>query len=472
MPKGKGKKGQDRPKEKMPEHQPEQEPEVESLQEQAQECHLVEKERGETRQFATLGRAITRILEYAKSEALETASKENILLRADRLLQLWEKANSLFLQLVGEETEQGLSEVEGSMAEMEECYFEAAEILRTKIAALSRSDQQTSNAGERQESQINVSLTLPVQQHDIKNTWGEFDGSLLKWIGFRDRFRSAIHENQEISTAYKYAYLRKSLTGKAARALGESNLNKDSYQEAWDRLIQLFEKPYHIAKEHLNQFFRLPVLQEKPTGNELSRMANVTYETIRQLKSLKVPVEHWDLVFVFGLHERLDPETKKQWELQRKSEMPKVEELLNFLDKQAGALETTRSVAAGAAGTSRQGHRSGNKPSAYAGSVPRVLEGLCDVCQTEAHPIYRCPEFQALNLFARKDLLSRRKICHNCLRKGHRKENCTYIKCKLEACRKDPAHNSMLCPVKQEQLAVLAVRNEYAQKDIAGKRKQ
>lgn len=105
--------------------------------------------------------------------------------------------------------------------------------------------------------------------------------------------------------------------------------------------------------EYWNQFYRLPVLTENPTADDIRRMTNVTYETIRQLKAIKLPIEHWDMVFIFGLHERLNSETKKQWEMHRSSETPKLIEMLEFLDKQAGALEVSKMTAAGAAGTSK-----------------------------------------------------------------------------------------------------------------------
>lgn len=55
----------------------------------------------------------------------------------------------------------------------------------------------------------------------IENTWGEFDGTLTQWQGFHDRFSATIHQNEQLSGAYKFMYLKNSLKGKALQALGE-----------------------------------------------------------------------------------------------------------------------------------------------------------------------------------------------------------------------------------------------------------
>lgn len=56
------------------------------------------------------------------------------------------------------------------------------------------------------------------------------------------------------------------------------------------------------------------------------------------MRSLKYPVEHFDVIFVHLLHDRLDPETSKAWELKRESERPKIQDMLKFLDTQAKAI--------------------------------------------------------------------------------------------------------------------------------------
>ncbi|XP_055918290.1 uncharacterized protein LOC129950357 [Eupeodes corollae] len=185
---------------------------------------------------------------------------------------------------------------------------------------------------------------MPFSQHDVKNTWGEFDGVITKWQGFGDRFLAAVHENKNISPAYKFAYLKGSLTGKAARTLGEWQLTESNYAEAWQRINEVYSRQYATCRELLRQFFMLPSLMEHPRAAELERMSNVTHETMRQLKAQGIPTESWDMIVVHMLHKRMDRETACKWEESRTSEQPTVREICAFLEKRATALESAQSV--------------------------------------------------------------------------------------------------------------------------------
>lgn len=119
-----------------------------------------------------------------------------------------------------------------------------------------------------------------------------------------------------MSNAFKFLNLQNSLKGRAAAALGEWALTDANYNEAWERLKQLFERKYHTSHELLWKFNNLPTL-ERASGFMLQKFSNVTHEVLRQLRAMNHPVEHYDLIFVHALHDKLDPETRKAWELYR-----------------------------------------------------------------------------------------------------------------------------------------------------------
>ena len=189
-----------------------------------------------------------------------------------------------------------------------------------------------------EDKQFNVNVTLPERPHDIKNTWGTFEGNLLKWKSFHDCFVARIHNNDSIAPAYKFSYLKNSLTGEAAKTLGEWHLTDASYEEAWKRLKQIYDKKYPITREYLRQFYQLEAIDDRPTVYALQKLSNVTHETIRQLRAMEVSVDLWDIFFVHHLHEKLDAATARQWDLYRNSEMPTANEILDFIYKQAAAL--------------------------------------------------------------------------------------------------------------------------------------
>lgn len=390
---------------------------------------------------------IQRALSFIKDKHFEEMEEGEAITRLESLRSTWaiykKNYGKVFLSY-NDEDRKTLSDM---YTTFQYAFFRASGALKGKI-----SKQQPQLASEGVPSSdaqtVNVQLNMPVQQHDLRNTWGEFDGNYTKWPGFYDRFKAAIHDNEAVSPAFKFQYLKKSLVGKAARTLGEWQLTDENYQEAWLRLIQCFDKKYLTGREYMRAFMRLPELVSPVSSNDLQRMSNVTHETIRQLKSIGHPSEYYDFVFIHLLHERLDSETARQWELTRSSENPTIDEMTEFLDKQADALANSNP-------RSRQNFKVNlsNERASQARSDSQnrqkkeeikleVKKSACDACSGD-HPIWTCPEFESLSLTAKKEFVKRRNLCENCLKRGHGPSNCYMAGC--YRCPGTPKHNHLLC---------------------------
>lgn len=268
--------------------------------------------------------------------AREDEDGEDLQVRLERLEEIWSQLLANHMKWISGKAND-VDEASERQAEAEELYLGTKRKLRKRIAAIAQREKEQQVAKQAASGQaIEVSIQVPPQQ-EVKNTWGEFDGSLTKWQGFRDRFVAAVHENEQVRPAFKFQHLAKSLTGKAAKTLGEWQLTESNYLEAWARLNQLYDKKYHTCRELLRQFMSLPCLPATPRADEIQRISNVTHETLRQLKAQGIQVEYWDMIVVHLLHERLDADTARQWELQRQSETPTSKEMLAFLDRQASA---------------------------------------------------------------------------------------------------------------------------------------
>lgn len=65
---------------------------------------------------------------------------------------------------------------------------------------------------------------MEVKQPDaltnIPNSWGNFIGDYSEWPGFRDRYKSRMHDRKDVLITHKWGYLRSSLSGDALRAMG------------------------------------------------------------------------------------------------------------------------------------------------------------------------------------------------------------------------------------------------------------
>ncbi|XP_031632020.1 uncharacterized protein LOC116346229 [Contarinia nasturtii] len=313
---------------------------------------------------------------------------------------------------------------------------------------------------------------MPFNQHDVKNTWGQFDGTITKWQGFHDRFVAAIHDNENVTEAYKFQYLKQSLVGQAKKDFGEWLVSDEGYKECWDRLKQMYDKKYLIRREYLRNFLRLPELHGAPSARELQHMANVTHETMRQLKAQGLPVEFWNFFIVHCLHERLDPETSRQWELQRETDDPGAMEMLMFIERQAAALpveatghrsridvsigsgQDSRSVQTRKRESSTHRHQPKYDQKKSSGK-PSHCKVPCDVC-TDMHQIWECDQFLSLSFRGRRDFVDRRNICPNCLKKGHKEKDCFQRGC--VRCPGAPKHNILLCPAKEVNKSAMNFR--------------
>lgn len=253
-----------------------------------------------------------------------------------------------------------------------------------------------------------------------------------------------------MSNAFKFLNLQNSLKGRAAAALGEWALTDANYNEAWERLKQLFERKYHTSHELLWKFNNLPTL-ERASGFMLQKFSNVTHEVLRQLRAMNHPVEHYDLIFVHALHDKLDPETRKAWELYRKSETPTITDMLTFLDWQAKASvgaqfkehkeqKDNRKRPFDKSDYKNNGKRPKTDDAKPNDTDKRMEQSTCAICK-EKHFVHRCPKFLKLNLVERRKSVREHKLCHNCLKSSHFSKDCLARACN----RCNVKHNSLLC---------------------------
>lgn len=313
----------------------------------------------------------------------------------------------------------------------------------------------------------------------IENTWGDFDGTSTQWQGFHDRFKAAIHDNENLSGAYKFMYLRKSLKGKAIGALGEWQLTDSNYAEAWERLKELYQRDYQISAELLRKFHSLPKI-DRANSAIIQKFSNVTHEMLRQLRALDYPVEHYDLFVVHSVHEKLDAETAKAWELFRSSEKPTAQELLKFLDREAKALSNVHPYEQNKAKEFRK-RKMGTQETALNPKRTRLeskngqTKGEqrtvwnCKVCN-ERHLLHKCPTFLKMNLSNRRKCIKDHELCMNCFKPFHISRDCyggACVRCNIK-------HNSLLCPENPVNRLVATMQSSKAQEnqDKKGIRKE
>lgn len=331
------------------------------------------------------------------------------------------------------------------MVQIEQAAREARMIIQGRIDALAPVPPQRPSP-DRRPVQVEVMATdLPTNQ----NTWDKFDGDLFRWQSFRDKFRAAVHQNDRISTVFKLQHLLAALTGQAAEVVGTRPPTEAGYNEAWIRLCEVFDDEYMLVRAILKTIFSLSAL-EQPTQEGLRKIIDTMHEAIRQLTTLKVPVEHWDQILVFMMVEKLDSRTMDAWEMYREQGLPTFGALTIFLERRARSLTHAKTgpQSSGSKRKSSDDHqRTGSSQGKFQrkiGSSTTPNEGWsCPNCR-QGHPLYRCPGYLAMNLIKRQEAVRSWRLCFNCLKSGHGQATCPFRAC--GRCPNEQKHNSSLCP--------------------------
>lgn len=89
-----------------------------------------------------------------------------------------------------------------------------------------------------------------------------FNGSLNRWLGFRDIFVSAIYKNRFIDNIQKLHYLRCSLKGEAVD-IDFIPKNGNNYKIAWNTLEERYENKEIITFNYMQAMFNAPTLTKE-----------------------------------------------------------------------------------------------------------------------------------------------------------------------------------------------------------------
>ena len=81
----------------------------------------------------------------------------------------------------------------------------------------------------------------------------EYNGSLLTWNVFWDKFDVAVHSRSDLADIQKYTYLKSYLTGEAKRAIQGISYDKDNYQNAIDALTARFGNKQLRISAHMKE---------------------------------------------------------------------------------------------------------------------------------------------------------------------------------------------------------------------------
>lgn len=300
-------------------------------------------------------------------------------------------------------------------------------------------DRPSSRCGEISRFSENCSVKLPTIKLPT------FDGNHLKWLEYRDTFESLIHNNESITSISKFHYLRASLEGGASIVIKSINFTASNYELAWKILCDRFNNKRILANNHIRSLFNFECMT-KESHKSIRYMVDYYSKNLRSLEELNEPVQFWDTLVIYIMSSKLDGATGRRWEEHRNSlELsPTLADFFEYLRNRANVLETLDNTKFDHSKSDKLQQRDMSKISKSFVSSTNLNTNSnkkgCLVCKNN-HYLYECGKFKNMSLNTRLNLVSKNKLCTNCLRSGHHQSRCLlFARCKF--CKKK--HNSLL----------------------------
>ncbi|XP_011858289.1 PREDICTED: uncharacterized protein LOC105555857 [Vollenhovia emeryi] len=281
----------------------------------------------------------------------------------------------------------------------------------------------TNNIVTQQPQSTRTTVKLPTLQLP------KFDGNYNQWLLFKDTFLSVIDSNDSLSKIQKFQYLRSALKGEALNVIQTLETTEANYDIAWNLIRERYENKKLIINTHLKGLFDISPIT-KGNYNSLRLFIDSIRTHLKALETLGQDVEKWDTILIYLISGKLDYVTRRDWELHASKEdsnaLPNMDQLFEFLTNRAHTLELV----------DNSKDKSGGEKSFNSKKIERKVNlaattaiVACSYCEG-AHTLYKCEEFSKLPVEKRRQEIQQRRLCLNCLRRGHYVQECKATSCK------------------------------------------
>ena len=226
--------------------------------------------------------------------------------------------------------------------------------------------------------------------------------------------------NHTLSDVQKPSYLKGCLHGEAAQAISHLPLSSGNYAVGFKMLKDRYANKRLILHSHLDAIFNIPRIHQE-SAEQLKKFIIAFDENCLALEALNFKVQP-DYMWVHVLTERLDPASRRQWEVESSgsTDLKSIDELRNF-NCRVQALEAPNNYKAtnNEKVAEKQVNYAERRLQSYKSSLSQ-----CVCCSATDHQLYQCSKFLAMDVNARNELVRRNKLCFNCMRKGHGTKDC------------------------------------------------
>ncbi|KYN50342.1 hypothetical protein ALC62_14061, partial [Cyphomyrmex costatus] len=247
-----------------------------------------------------------------------------------------------------------------------------------------------------------------------------FSRNYEQWQQFYDTFQALVHNNVQLDSIQKFHYLKSALSDSAAQVIHSLQTTNENYPIALELLTKRFQNLRLTIHYHVKELFDIPPIP-KESAEMLRALSDDFQKHLRVLQQLKEPVDKWDTLIIYLVTRKLDPTTKKEWELKVAQEkLSTIKQLMGFLDTRCQFLEFLHPA---------HGKVSTQKPNQVKANKNQGEAVECALCK-QAHRIFACKIFKELSLESRRNEVRRLNLCYNCLAPNRTVQNCTSRTCR------------------------------------------
>ena len=161
------------------------------------------------------------------------------------------------------------------------------------------------NASPTSSSSTTGNLKMP--KFDLQ----KFKGHYKDWTPFYEQFMASVDSSTTIADIQKFNYLKAALSCEALQLVSHLPLSNSNYKIALKSLMDRYDNERLTVNSHLDA-----ILQLQPLGGKSASQLLVSFEeNLMAIEALKVNTKNSDFIWVRILSEKLDQESRRQWEL-------------------------------------------------------------------------------------------------------------------------------------------------------------
>lgn len=285
---------------------------------------------------------LTRFLSYVSAEDSDV---EQIVVRKEKIEEVWQEFNQVQSELELDE-QNNSDELCNYRIDFEELYFKSVATANKRIQQEQnsiRTTLQREDSLKEENSNKESFRATPVIKLAALNV-PTFTGLYTEWASFYDIYTSLIHNNDNLSTIQKFFYLRSSLAEGAADSIKNIETTSDNYNIAWTNLITRYNNKKLLVQTHVKAICDLPTIKSKSSAS-LRQFSDALNSHLSALKALGQRPDDWGPLLLHIINTKMDTDTISDWEVKTpRDKLPKVIELLDFLDSRFHILEAVESA--------------------------------------------------------------------------------------------------------------------------------